>query len=98
MNKDQVIAILRQNEAELHRRGVKHAALFGSVARGEAGPNSDIDILIELEPDPQRSFYVHMGVKRFVAELFPGRVDVVNRQALKPGLAAPVEKDMLHAF
>lgn len=50
MNREQVIAALRAHETELRRRGVSHVALFGSVARGEATENSDIDLLIELDP------------------------------------------------
>lgn len=47
---DAVIATPRANEAALRLRGVAHAALFGSVARGEAGPDSDIDIMVEIDP------------------------------------------------
>jgi len=50
MNKDDAIKILRQHQADLRARGIVHAALFGSVARGEAGTKSDLDILIELDP------------------------------------------------
>jgi hypothetical protein len=42
---------LRQIEAALRQRGVAHAALFGSRARGEQGPDSDTDIMIEIDPD-----------------------------------------------
>jgi predicted nucleotidyltransferase len=48
MNRDQIIAVLRAHEPELRHRGVLHAALFGSVARDEGKPGSDIDIMIEL--------------------------------------------------
>ena len=51
MSRDQIIATLRAHESQLRRRGVSHVALFGSAARGEAKPASDIDIMIELEPD-----------------------------------------------
>ena len=51
MNRDEVIATLRAHERELRHRGVVHAALFGSVARNEGKRSSDIDIMIELEPD-----------------------------------------------
>jgi hypothetical protein len=46
---EQVVGILRSNADVLRARGILHAAVFGSVARGEARPESDIDILVERE-------------------------------------------------
>ncbi len=98
MNREQVLNRLREHEAELRRRGVRHAALFGSVARGEAGPQSDIDIFIELEPDAPIDLFGYAGIKRYIAELFVGPVDVVDRDALKPYLRRPVASDAIYAF
>lgn len=50
MNREEIIARLRENEATLRKRGVAHAALFGSRARGDQGPESDTDIMIEFDP------------------------------------------------
>ena len=49
MTREDVIATLRAHEAALKKQKVVHAALFGSLARGEAGPDSDIDIMVELD-------------------------------------------------
>ena len=51
MDKHAALDILRTNEAELRRRGVLHAALFGSVARGEARADSDFDDLFPIQVD-----------------------------------------------
>lgn len=50
MNRQEIIARLRENETELRARGVAHAALFGSRARDDARPDSDTDIMVEIDP------------------------------------------------
>jgi predicted nucleotidyltransferase len=98
MNRDHIISTLRAHEAELQRLGVRHAGLFGSVARGDAGPNSDIDIAIDLDEDALPDLYAYAGMKRYIAGLFPGPVDVVDRAALKPGIRPFADKDLVYAF
>ena len=98
MTRDDTIATLRRSEAKLRSRGVRHAALFGSIARGTARPDSDIDIIIDIEPDVVGDIYAYVGLKTFIAKLFPGPVDVVNRASLKTHLRLPVEADGVHAF
>jgi len=51
MNKQEILDRLRENERALRERGVTHAALFGSRARGEERSDSDIDIMVEVDPD-----------------------------------------------
>ena len=94
----QVIETLRSYQAELRRRGVRHAALFGSLARGEARHDSDIDILVELDPGTPISLFDYAGLKLYIADLFPKPVDVVNRDALKPWVRPPAETDAVYAF
>ncbi len=98
MNKQDAIDILVGHQAELRARGVRHAALFGSVARGEAGPQSDIDIMIELAADVSLDIFAYVELKNFIAALFPGPVDVVNKDALKPYIRPPATADSIYAF
>jgi uncharacterized protein len=72
MNKQDVLDTLRRNEEALRARGIVHAALFGSVARGEADAASDVDIMIELDPDLELDIYAYAGLKTYVAGLFNG--------------------------
>lgn len=98
MKRDDILATLRAHEANLRQRGVQHAALFGSVARGEATAASDIDIMVELDPSAPVGLFAYAALKRYIAELFPGRADVVNREALKPALRRPTATDTVYAF
>jgi uncharacterized protein with HEPN domain/predicted nucleotidyltransferase len=84
MNAQDAISILRQHENALRARGVAHAAVFGSVARGSNRPDSDLDILVEFEEGSEGTIYEYVRFKEFVAGLFQGPVDVIDRAALKP--------------
>ena len=98
MNREQVIETLRSHEPELRRRGVMHAGLFGSVARGDAGPDSDIDILIEIAPDAPVGVFEYVGITHYLSDLFPDRVDVANRSKLKPHVRPSAEREAVYAF
>lgn len=98
MTSQEALAILRRHADELRARGVLHAALFGSTARGDATAASDLDILIEIDPDLKLDMFGYAGLKRYVSELFTGPVDVVSKDALKPHLRQPVSADAVYAF
>jgi predicted nucleotidyltransferase len=57
MRRDDVIAILKEAEPALRARGIRRAAVFGSIARGDDRPGSDIDILVEFEPGAEGTIY-----------------------------------------
>src|SRR5947209_7330964 len=99
MKSREAIAILVANREALHARGVRHAALFGSVARGQAREDSDLDILVELDPDAKIDIFDYAGIRRYIAELFAtDSVDVVDRAALKPHVRPSAESDAIYAF
>ena len=98
IDREEIIATLRVHQAELRRRGVRHAALFGSIARGARKRTSDIDILIELDPQAPVGLFEYVGITQYLADLFPVRVDVANRSGLKSLVRPSVERDALYAF
>jgi predicted nucleotidyltransferase len=98
MKREHVIATLKVHEQELRSRGVLHAALFGSVARGEALPTSDIDIMIEIEPGAPVGVFEYVGITQYLADLFPQRVDVANYRSLKALVRPSAERDAVYAF
>jgi len=75
-----------------------HAALFGSVARGENRSDSDIDIMIEIDPDAGVTVFDYVDIKGYIAQLFDGPVDVVNREGLKSYIRPAALADVIHAF
>ena len=98
MNREEIIARLRENEITLRERGVVHAALFGSRARGDQRPESDTDIMIELDPTARITVFDYAGLKFYIAGMFDGRVDVVNRDGLKPNVKPAATSDAIYAF
>lgn len=96
MNRQEVIARLKENEVALRARGVSHAALFGSLARGDDRPDSDIDIMIEVDPAARIGVYEYVALKDYVAGLFEGPVDVVSRDGLKPYVRPAATADAIY--
>lgn len=79
---------LQDHRNEIIRIAASHGAgnlrIFGSVARGEAGPNSDVDLLVEMEDD--RSFLDLVGLGQDLEELLHRKVDVLTDASLHPRL------------
>ncbi|HYE48957.1 MAG TPA: nucleotidyltransferase domain-containing protein [Azospirillaceae bacterium] len=95
---DDVLSRLRSHAAELRSRGVAHAAVFGSLARGEAGPDSDVDVLVTLAPDARLGLIGYAALGRRLGEIVGGPVDMVNRRALRPRLRPEIEREAVDAF
>jgi len=98
MNCQDALSTLRRHEKDLRARGVAHAAIFGSVARGEHRPGSDLDIMIDVAPDVPLTVYGYVGLKEHIAGLFEGPVDVVTRDALKAYVRPAATADAIYAF
>lgn len=77
--------------ALLGRFGGSNLAVFGSVARDQAGPSSDVDLLVDL-PDGV-SLFDRAELKSALEELLLTRVDLIRRRNLKPAIKAIVESD-----
>ena len=95
---DDVLRTLRTHESELRHLGVSHAAVFGSVARGEATAASDIDVLVDLDQDRPMGIFAYTRLKLYINEILDGAGDVVNRRSLKPLLRDNILRDAIHVF
>lgn len=98
MKLEQALLTLQEAEPALRAKGVLHAGIFGSTARGEERPGSDVDILIDFDPAARITVYDYAAVKHTVATFFKQRVDVIDRRGLKPDLQQPVARDVVYAF
>ena len=95
---ERVIETLRAHEKELRQAGLRSISLFGSLARGDDRPDSDIDILVDLDPAIVVTIVDYAGVKDFIADMFDRPVDVVSRETLKPGIRPKATADAIYAF
>ncbi len=94
MTREEVIHILSEHRLELSEMGVRSLALFGSAARGELRPESDIDLLADLEPPYTYDRYIQ--VKFFLEDLLQRSVDLVMQETLKARIRPYVEKEAIN--
>lgn len=98
MGRDEVIATLRQHEPELKKLGIESLALFGSVARGEQRPDSDIDLVVVFDAGALVSLLDLSRVKSTLAEMLEAPVDVTVAPIEKARLKSSIEEDLVRAF
>ena len=95
---EHVIATLRAHKAELHRAGVRHLSLFGSVARGEAAADSDVDVAAEFEPAAEMDLSPLVALERRVGERLGRAVEILPEPVENLRLRANIERDCIIAF
>ena len=94
MDRDEIVKRLRAEGGKLRDLHVKSLALFGSVARGQARPDSDVDFLVEFEGPA--TFDRYMSLKCFLEDLLARPVDLVPRKGVRPQLMPYVEREAVH--
>jgi predicted nucleotidyltransferase len=92
-SRDRVFKLLAANRKAIRGYGVRRLGLFGSLARGQGRPTSDIDLLVEFE---KKTFDAYMGLKLFLEELFGCRVDLVLPSAIKPRLRDAILREVAY--
>lgn len=95
MSRHQVLDLLNHRKSDLQRRfQVRDVAVFGSVARDEDSPSSDVDVLVEFSGEA--SFDQFMDLTFYLEDLFGRPVDLVTKKALRPELREQVEREAIH--
>lgn len=91
--REQVVEVLRSHRRELDEFGVRQLSLFGSVARGDCQPHSDVDMVVQFSSTTYRRF---VGLKSFLESILDRKVDLLTAAAVQGRLKEQIEKDLVH--
>lgn len=94
MERDEILEIISSHRTELDSFCVKSLAIFGSITRGEATSQSDVDILVEFQG--KATFKQYMKLKLFLQDLLVCYVDLVTPKGLKPRVRPYVEEEAVY--
>ncbi|MCD5417000.1 nucleotidyltransferase family protein [Candidatus Bipolaricaulota bacterium] len=94
---DEIKKILKKHEKELKEKyGIKEIGIFGSYLRGEAKKESDIDILVEFNPDAKISLLDFVELENYLSDLLGVKVDLVEKSALKPRIGKQILSEVVY--
>jgi hypothetical protein len=94
MTRKQVIRTIKEHGAELGSFGVSRLAVFGSVARDDDDPGSDVDVLVAF--DRPTTIDLYFNLKFWLEDLLGRPVDLVTEKALRPEMADEVRREAVH--
>ena len=94
MDRESILKLLRQNEIEIRSFGVKSLALFGSVARGEQSPGSDVDLLVEF--NRPTGLFGLIALQQYLENLLNCPVDLGTTDSLKGNIRSTILKDCVY--
>ena len=98
MDRGRVLTKLRAHEAELREAGIAQLSLFGSTARGDAGPDSDVDLLAALDKAKGLSLLDVVCIEVRLTDLLGAKVDLIVQGTLKPRVRQSAQRELLRAF
>ena len=91
------LELLKKHDDEIVRGfGVRRIGIFGSFARGDESPESDVDVFVEFQPG-KKTFDNYMGLKNFLESLFGRKVDLAAYEGLNPHIRENVVEGVIYA-
>lgn len=97
MKKERAIQLIQENLDEVKKFHVKSLAIFGSVARDEATDESDIDILVEFDPEAKVGLFQFFDLKEYLSKILGCEVDLGTLRSLRKEIRETVLKEMIRA-
>jgi len=98
LTRDEALRALRAHAEELRGQGVVRLDLFGSVARGEARPGSDVDVMVVIDDDRKFSLIDMAGLRLRLCDILGREVEIAERDHLKPYLRENILAEAVRVF
>lgn len=98
MNRADAINRLQEHAKALKAMGATSLYMFGSIARGESTPRSDLDLFVDYDPNGRFNAFDLVGIKLFLQDMLDMPVDVTTRDGLHPMLKSNIERDAIRVF
>jgi len=99
MNREQVIAALREHEPELKAAGIAHLALHGSYARGaDIGAQSDVDVIADFDRARKLSLIGRVHIENRLTDILGVKADLADRAMLLPEVLEKAQRELVVVF
>ena len=98
MTRQEALRRLTRNREKLRTDSVLHIAVFGSTVRDQATPHSDVDILVEFDPERRVGLFAFVRLLDFLSDVMGTRIDLATPDALRAEMRAEILGEALRAF